>query len=303
MIDIAIVGGGAAGLSAAIYALRAGAKTQLFEQLVVGGQTSTILQLDNYPGFAHGIGGLELILAMQEQAKQFGLQIQEESVLRIEDEPTGKRLITDMGEHLARAVIIASGATPKKLGLPGEDALTGRGISYCATCDGAFFRDKAVAVVGGGNTALTDALVLAQHASVVYLVHRRDQYRAEKYLQQKIAAEPKIIPVLNATPQELLYDQSLTGLRLAIKTGGERCLEVAGCFVAIGTQPHTQCVAGLLERDAAEQIITDRQLLASRPGFFAAGDCRDTPLRQVITAAADGALAATSAVSYLLTAN
>ncbi|MDO4582291.1 MAG: thioredoxin-disulfide reductase [Bacillota bacterium] len=302
MIDIAIIGGGPAGLSAGLYAARAGMKTVLLEQFVPGGQAAQILTLENYPGFPAGIDGPALTMAIAEQAQHAGMEIEYRTVNSIRRADGGHfRLISDDGELTARAVIIASGAIPRKLGVAREKELTGRGVSYCATCDGAFFKGKRVAVVGGGDTALTDALVLANYAEKVYLIHRRDAWRGSPRLAERVQAQPKIEPLLKRTVQQLLGDDKLSGLLLRDSASGlETTIEVEGLFVAVGISPVSEFVAGLLEQNASGQIITDRKLQSSVPGIFAAGDVRDTLLRQVITAAADGALAATMAAEYLL---
>jgi len=303
MIDIAVVGCGIAGLTAALYGARGGMKTRVFEQLLPGGQAAAILKLENYPGFPQGVNGAELLASAMSQAEAAGAEISYAPVERLkpgrEDAP--HVLVTGAGELEARAVIIATGATPRKLGLSRENELTGRGVSYCATCDGALYRGKDVAVVGGGDTALTDSLVLAHYANQVYLIHRRDRFRGSPALQEKAAAIPNIALLLNRTVKELRGESRLEELLLHdVITDLERPLAVSGLFVAVGISPETQFLEGLVEMTPSGQIVTDRYLRTSAPRIYAVGDCRDTPLRQVVTAAADGAVAATSAVEDLL---
>ena len=300
--DIAIIGGGMAGLTAGLYAARDGMRTVLFEALMPGGQTMNILSLENYPGFPDGVDGATLTANTMQQAEAAGCEIRYENVREIVPANGGglHQIITDQGEHAARALILAGGATPRRLGLAREAELTGHGVSYCATCDGALFRGKRVAVVGGGNTALTDALVLARYAQRVFLIHRRDSFRGSQVLAQRVRQTPQIELLLARTVSALLGDDKLRGLRLADAAGrdaGE--LAVDGLFVAVGVSPVSAFAARYLQLRENGAIVTDARLQTSVPGVFAAGDCRDTVLRQVVTAAADGAVAAVSAAAFV----
>ncbi len=300
MLDIAIIGGGPAGLAAGLYAARGGAKAELFEALFSGGQAVKTHQIDNYPGFVDGVEGFALGAKLEQHAARFGLPIRYEQVQSLELDGPVKRIVLPGRTVEARTVILAMGAKPRTLGLPREQELTGSGVSYCATCDGAFFRDRAVAVVGGGDTAVSDALYLARFASRIYVVHRRDALRAARVLQDAAFAEEKIEFVWNSLPKTLVGEQSVSGLTVEqVKTGEARTLDVAAVFVAVGIVPETALVKDQLALDAGGAIRTDAHLATSIPGVFAAGDIRTTPLRQVVTACADGAVAATSALDYL----
>ena len=303
MIDIAIIGGGPAGLSAGLYAARGGANVVLFEELFVGGQAANTHQIDNYPGFEAGIAGSELGMKMEQQAARFGLTVRYQAIQKLELSERAHRIHTAKGVEEAKTIILAMGAAPRPLGLPCEAALTGAGISYCATCDGAFFRNRAVAVAGGGDTALSDALYLARFASKVYLIHRRDALRGSAVLQQAVFAEEKIELVWSSVVTELLGDDVLGGLTVEhVQTKETRGLDVAALFVAVGTLPRNALIKETLACDAGGYVITDAAMRTSVPGVYAAGDVRNTPLRQVVTAAADGAVAATQALEYLVTA-
>ncbi len=302
MYDIAIIGGGPAGLAAGLYAARGGAKAALFEELFAGGQAAITERIENYPGFPEGVEGPDLGMRMQEQASRFGLEFQYDTVQALELAGPVKKIITAQGMLEAKTVILCMGAKPRKLELPREEELTGLGVSYCATCDGAFFKDKAVAVVGGGDTALADAIYLARFAKKVYLVHRRDQLRGSKTLQDAVFAEANVELVWNSVPQALLGEQKLSGLRVKdVVAGTERDLDVEGLFVAIGIQPRNQLVADQLQLNSAGHIQVDAFMRTSLPGVYAAGDIRNTPLRQVVTAVADGAVAATAAMEDIAT--
>ena len=300
MIDIAIIGAGPAGLTAGLYAARGGADAMLFEEVFAGGQAAKTCQIDNYPGFEDGIEGSELGIRMERQALRFGLSIRYDPVLKLDLLYPVKRIETSGGTVEAKTVILCTGANPKKLGLPNEERLTGAGVSYCATCDGAFFRNKDVAVVGGGDTALSDALYLARFANKVTLIHRRNELRGCNALQKAAQDEPKIDMALEHVVSELQGQKLLEGLRLKhVKTGEERGFPVSGVFVAVGIEPRTDIVRGMLPLTAGGYIQTDSFMRTAVEGVFAAGDVRDTPLRQVVTAVADGAIAATTALEYL----
>jgi thioredoxin reductase (NADPH) len=297
--EVVIIGGGPAGLTAGLYTSRAGLKSLLVERGIFGGQIVNARQVDNYPGFPDSISGFELASLMHEQAIKYGLETINATVTAIK--PGGKySVITAEGNFEAEAVIIAAGSEYRKLGVPGEEELVGRGVSYCATCDGFLFRDLDVAVVGGGDTAITDALELSEHASKVYVIHRRDQLRAGQVLQQKALARPKLEPVWNTVVEEIIGDNKVSCLSLRnVKTGEITKLEVAGVFVAIGIEPNSQCFADIVELDETGLIKTDELMATSAPGIFAVGDIRKNSPRQVAGAVGDGAAAALSAFKYL----
>ncbi len=299
-IDIAIIGGGAAGLTAGIYGARANLNTVLFEEFFPGGQTSTVELIENYPGFAEGIDGNELMQAMNTQATNSGMDTRYEKIISIKKD--GEFILTNESEEEIRAksVIISTGASPRKLGLDNEEKFTGRGVHYCATCDGAFYKGKTVMVYGGGNTAVTDALVLSNYAQKVYLAYRGTSLKADKILQDKLVLNSKIETVDNTSIFALKGDKhlSLIGLKNN-ETEEVRDIEVDGVFVAIGIVPRSDFVKDILELTPTGQIITDCDLNTSVEGIFAAGDVRNSKLRQVVTAAADGALAASMAMHYI----
>lgn len=301
MLDIAIIGGGPAGLTAGLYAARAGAKCRLFESVFTGGQAAKTILVENYPGFPDGINGAVLGMSIEQQAKKFGLDIVFEHITGLELGSQVKTLKTEQTQFQAKAVIIATGANPRKLGLTDEEKLTGAGISYCATCDGAFFRNKNVAVVGGGNTAVADALYLAKLASKVYVIHRRNELRADTVLRQSALKDAKIEFVLDSVAVELMStDNMLSGVKVQnLKTQNIISLDVEGLFVAVGTIPNSDMVKGQIELADTGHIITDLNMKTSLEGVYAAGDVRSSPLKQIITAAADGAVAATKAIEYI----
>jgi thioredoxin reductase (NADPH) len=297
--EVIIIGGGPAGLTAGLYASRAGLKTLLFERGIFGGQIVNARQVDNYPGFPEGISGLDLASLMHQQATKYGLETITAEVTAIKREHNYSVTTTE-GNYEAEAIIIAAGSEYRKLGVPGEGKLMGRGVSYCATCDGLFFRNLDVAVVGGGDTAITDALELSEHASKVYIIHRRDQLRAGKVLQQLALAHPKLKPIWDTVVDEITGEDKLSGLRLRnVKTGKIINLPVAGVFVAIGLEPNSQCFAGVVELDETGHIKTNELMATSAPGIFAVGDIRKNSARQVASAVGDGATAALSAFKYL----
>jgi len=297
--DVTIIGGGPAGLTAGLYAARAGLKSLLVEQGVFGGQIVNAQLVENYPGFPEGISGTELGEFMRRQATKYGLETLNTGVSGVRaGDPY--EVSTSEGNIQAKSIIIAAGSEYRKLDVDGEERLAGRGVSYCATCDGFFFRDREVAVVGGGDTAITDALELAQHCRKVYIIHRRDQLRATKALQEKAFSHPKIEVVWDSVVDEIVGDKMLEGLRLRnVKTGQSSDLEVDGIFVAVGIKPNSQTFSQLVTLDEAGFIVTDEMMRTSAPGIFAAGDVRHNSFRQVITAAGDGAAAAMSAFKYV----
>ena len=298
--ELVIVGGGPAGLAAALYAARAGLDTVLYEEGMPGGKAATTERIENYPGFPDGIGGLELMMNMQDQARRFGARMVNVGVQGIEPGDGQFVLRTGEGDVTARAVILATGVTPRPLNVKGEAEFTGRGISFCATCDGPLFRDRVVAVVGGGDAAVEEALFLSRFARKVYLVHRRDALRATKVLQDRAFAEPKIEFLWHSVVQEVLGGRTVEALLLRdVRSGETRAVAVDGVFVYIGMEPNSRLVRGLVALDEQGYVITDEEMRTSRPGIFAAGDVRRKTLRQVVTAVADGAIAAVTAGHYL----
>ena len=296
--DVAVVGGGPAGYTAALYAARAGFSVVVFEGGVPGGQMVTTDRIENVPGIAQ-IDGVSLALAMQENAQKAGAETRYETVTSMELGTEIKTLVTSAGSFTARAVILAMGAAPRKLGLENEEKLTGRGVSYCATCDGMFFKGKTVAVIGGGDSAAADALVLSNVCEKVYLVHRRDRLRAGKAYEKPLMERENIEFVYNAAVERLLGEDSVEGLEI-LQNGTRRVLPVRGVFAAIGRVPRTDSVRGILPLDEQGYLIAGEDTKTPIPGVFAAGDVRKKPLRQIVTAAADGAVAAQAAERYLL---
>lgn len=297
--DIAIVGAGPAGLTAGLYAVRSGRSVILIEQFSPGGQAATTWQVDNYPGLPH-ISGVDLMMKIESQVREFNLQILSGQVLGM---VPGKphQLNMAAGKIKARTVILATGATPRPLSVPGEGEFRGKGVSYCATCDGAFFRGLPVAVIGGGNTALEEAEFLTRFASKVYLVHRREQFRADKVVQDRIFQNSKIEIVTPFIPREIVgQEQSVQSLKLERPDQtGRRELLVKGVFIFTGLNPQTDMVKNVLDLDEREYIITGSDLSTSVSGVFAAGDCRANQVKQIIVAAGEGARAAVMADRYL----
>jgi thioredoxin reductase (NADPH) len=298
--DVIIIGGGPAGLSAGIYTSRARLKSLLIEKGAIGGQIINAVLVENYPGFAAGISGIDLTQAMYQQATKFGLETLAEEVSGIEVKDKQKTVRTPQGDFMAGVVIIAGGSERQKLGVPGEAKYTGKGVSYCATCDGAFFRGKTVAVIGGGNSAVTEALELTKFAAKIMLVHRRNELRATKILQEKLLGDARIQVLWDSVPEEIIGDTFVTQIRLRnVKTNKETVIDVSGVFVSVGAQPATGYLKGLLNLDTVGAIVTDDKLETNVPGIFAAGDIRSGSIRQVIGAAGDGAVAAVNAGKYL----
>ena len=300
MYDIIIIGTGPAGLAAAIYGERARLSLLVIEkQPMSGGQIINTTDVDNYPGL-QGVGGFELASKLRSHADAMGAEIITAEVKEVELLGDVKRVVTEDAVYEGKTVIIATGATHRKLGVAGEEELLGAGVSYCATCDGAFFRGKEVAVIGGGDVALEDALFLSRISSKVYLIHRRDEFRGAKSLQEKVFAAENIEIIWNTVAEEVVGDGKVEALALQNRVTGETYrLSVQGVFVAVGIQPNTELFRGMMELDKSGYICAGEEGNTSIPGVFAAGDVRTKQLRQVITAAADGANAVTSVEHYL----
>ncbi len=297
--EVVIIGGGPAGLTAGLYTSRAGLRSLLVERSLFGGQIVNAPLVENYPGFPDGISGADLGSLMHQQATKYGLET-------VTAEVTGAKLgkpykiVTTEGSFEAEAIIIAAGSEYRKLGVPGEEKLLGHGVSYCATCDGFFFRQREVAVVGGGDAAITDALELVQHASKVYVIHRRDQLRAGQVLQKRALAEPKIEFIWDTVVEEIVGEALLKALKLRnVKTKKASTLEVAGVFVAVGLKPNSQLFADIVKLSETGHIVTNELMATAVPGIFAAGDIRRRSARQIASAVGDGATAALSAFNYL----
>lgn len=298
--DVVILGGGPAGFSAGIYTARGNVSTAILDVSMLGGQPSNYLELENYPGFMK-IGGFELMEKFEEHADMFGVQkfpMQEIEFIDLVSSP--KIIRTKEAEFRTKSVIIATGAKPMKLGVKGEEEFIGRGVSYCAVCDGAFYKDKVVAIVGGGNSAVEEAIYLTKFASKVYIIHRRDELRADKIIQDRAAKNEKIEFVLNSVVCEIQGQDLVNNLILKnTKTDEMFNLAVDGVFPYIGITPNVENISGQITQDKAGFIITDEAMKTSIDGVFAIGDVRNTPLRQVITAASDGAIAGVYAVKYI----
>jgi len=298
--DLVIIGGGPAGLTAGLYAARARLNVILIEKIVPGGQVITTDWVENYPGFPEGISGLDLVQKMTAQVQKFDLKIETNAVISMDLSELIKKITLSDRVITTYAIIIASGASPKKLGVPGEDTFYGKGVSACATCDGPFFKDRVVAAVGGGDTAVQESLFLTKFAKKVYLIHRRDQLRAEAILQERALANEKI---------EFLWDSVLTGIKgltdvekisvQNLKTGDTKEIAVDGCFIWVGILPNSEFFPEVVELDQYGFIIVDANMQTSVAGVYAAGDVRSTPLRQIATAVGDAAIAVFSAEHYL----
>ncbi len=300
LYDVTIIGGGPAGLTAGIYAARAALKTLLLEMGMPGGLAASTEFIENYPGFAKGVGGPELMMQMDAQARRFGTEMQSATAESIEAGEDYFTINTDEGVITTKTVILATGAQPQKLNVPGEEEFHGRGVSYCATCDGAFFKDKEVAVVGGGDSAIEEALYLTKFASKVHIIHRRGELRATKILQRRAMDNQKIILHWNSVVEKVSGEATVNEITVKdVHSEETRPLAVNGIFVYVGTRPVSDLVAELIELDEQGYIIADENMHTSRQGIFAAGDIRQKILRQVVTAVADGALAAVSAEKYI----
>ena len=299
MYDIGIIGGGTAGLTAAIYGQRAGKRTVIIEQMNFGGQITSSHKVENYPGIA-SISGSEYSMNLLDQAMKLGTETVMEKVTGVRDEGEVKVIETTGKEYPCKTVIIATGVTHRHMGIEKEIKLTGSGVSYCATCDGAFFKGRDVAVIGGGNTALQDAEFLSNYCNKVYLVHRRDEFRGDASLVEVLRGKENVEFVLSATVKDILGDFMVEGLLLNDKkTSEEIKLDVSGVFVAIGQIPQNETFSELVKLDSQGFILASEDCMTSHPGIFAAGDCRTKEVRQLTTAAADGPVAALAACKYI----
>lgn len=300
-VDIVILGGGPAGLSAALYAGRSRLETVLIEKGITGGQAFTTDFIENYPGFNEGVSGPDLTDHMRVQAENFGATIKTGYDIEAVEVADGSFTVRCQQETIeARAVIVATGADSRRLDIPGEAEFTGRGVSYCATCDGAFFKDKVIAVIGGGNTAVEEALYLTKFAGKIYLIHRREELRATKIVQERALAHDKIEMIWNSIPLEVGGEGVVKSLKIKnVKTNEVSSLSLDGVFVYIGYNPSTAFLPAGVELDDLGYIMTDERLETSIKGIFAAGDVRSNQLKQVVVAAAEGAIAAVSAEKYL----
>lgn len=300
MEDVLILGGGPAGYTAALYCARANLKTTVVEKTAPGGQMGTTDQIDNYPGFPNGVNGFDLAMEMQKGAERFGAKTRYADVTSVELNGPVKKAVTTDGVIEAKVVILATGAYPRELGLENENSLRGKGVSYCATCDGMFFKNKTVAVVGGGDTAAADAVYLAKIAKKVYLIHRRDTLRASKSYLAPLENAENVEIVWNSEVKEIFAEQKVSGIQVVNRIDqSETKLELEGLFVAIGHIPNTELFKDQIELDSNGYSIADETTKTNIEGVYAIGDLRAKPLRQIITAAADGAVAAYFAEEYL----
>ena len=301
MQDLLIVGAGPAGLSAAIYAARSGMSFTILEQMAPGGQAATTHHIENYPGFADGIGGVDLAMAMQAQAQNLGAVFAYEPVEKMELTGREKKIITAQNTYTARAVILAMGAQPRTLGLPGEEAMRGRGVSYCATCDGFFFKGKRTVIIGGGDTALQDAQYLSNLCENVTILHRRNEFRAAKRLQDKARGLSNVTMMTPYVPVSIQQKEGMVSGLIAehVETKEQKRIDCDGIFIAAGYLPQNEMVKGQVTLTEAGYIQTDARKKTNLPGVYAIGDISTTPLRQVVTACADGAVAVASAEQYL----
>lgn len=299
--DLLIIGSGPAGLAAAIYAQRAKLSTVVLEkEYISGGQVVNTYEVDNYPGLP-GINGYELGVKFREHADQLGAEFVTAEVEKIIIEETVKKVVSSAGEYQAKSLILAMGATHRELGVPGEKELAGMGVSYCATCDGAFFRGRRVAVVGGGDVAVEDAIFLARGCEKVFLIHRRNELRAAKSLQERLFACENVEVVWDTVVREISGEDHVESIRVEnLKTGEKKSMDMDGVFVAVGVIPNSQIVRGLADIDENGYILAGEDCASSVKGIFAAGDIRKKPLRQIVTAVADGANAVTAVQEYLL---
>lgn len=298
--DMVIIGGGPGGYTAALYAARAGLDVVVLERLSAGGQMALTAQIDNYPGFEEGIDGFTLGMKMQQGAERFGARTELAEVRAVKLDGSIKEVETSEGTFYGRTVVLATGASARKLGVPGEQELIGRGVNYCAACDGMFFKGKTVAVVGGGNTAAADALLLSRICQKVVVIHRRDTLRATKIYHEPLMKAENVEFRWNSQVSEFLHGEKLNGLKLKnVVSGEESVLNCDGVFISVGREPATELVRGQLDLDPAGYIVADESTATSIPGVFAVGDVRTKAVRQVVTAVADGAVAVHLAEEYL----
>ncbi|MFN2155388.1 MAG: thioredoxin-disulfide reductase [Anaerolineae bacterium] len=298
--DIIVIGGGPAGLTAALYAARASTDPLVLIGETVGGQAATSAAIENYPGFPEGVGGAALAQEMQSHAERFGAHFVFQSAIGVDFHAYPFRIRTRSKQYTAKAVIVSTGSSPRHLGAPGEREHVGHGVSYCATCDGYFFKDKPVVVVGGGNSAIDESLFMTRLVSGITIVHRRDQLRADPILQERAFDNPKISFLWDTVVEEILGQDDVSAVRIRnVKTGEITTLETAGVFIYVGHTPNTKLFEGQLELDEAGYIVTDRRQHTSVPGVFAAGDVQDPIFRQIVTAAGTGSAAAIEAVRFL----
>jgi thioredoxin reductase (NADPH) len=298
--EVIIIGGGPAGLTAGLYTSRSRFNTLLIEIGLLGGQMTTTEVIENYPGFPQGINGDELSRLMEEQAKRFGLEVVSQEVVEVKLEGERKLVKTDESTYLCEALIICTGTEYRKLGIPGEKEFTGKGVSYCATCDGAFFKDSQIVVVGGGDSALTEALFLTKFAKELTIIHRREALRGTKIYQERVLSNPKIKMLWNSVVQRIKGDSIVRSIVIKnVKTGEIDEFNTEGVFLFVGVSPRTQFLKNLITFDEAGYIVTDENCETSIKGIFAAGDCRKRLLRQIATAVGDGATAAFATEKYL----
>lgn len=300
MFDVIIIGAGPAGLTAALYAGRARLKTLILEKIAAGGQAMLTDSIENYPGFPGGIATGDLIERLSQQIKDLAVEMELNEIKKIEKGKEFRLYSDDNKEYLAKAIIIASGAEPKKINVPGEERLTGKGVSYCAICDGALFKGKQILVIGGGDKAVEEALYLKRFAKAVKLIHRRDKLRATSILRERIEKDKSIEIIWNSVVKEIRGEEKVESVIIQdVSSKKEKTLNIEGIFVAIGVVPNTEFLKGIVNLDEEGYILTDETLKTSCEGIFACGDCRRSPLKQVITACGEGAIAAVSASKYL----
>lgn len=298
--DVIIIGAGPAGLSAAIYSARSGLKTAVFERGLIGGQINVTEEVENYPGFPEALSGYELTERMHRQAEHFGTEFKDEEVTALGMEGLCKIVETSDNKYRARAVIFCTGAYPRRLNVPGEDKFTGRGVSYCATCDGALYRDKIVAVIGGGDSAIEEGIFLTHFAKKVVVIHRRDELRAQKIIQERAFKNPKMEFVWNSVVQEIRGENKVQELEVYNrKTNTVSVIPVDGVFIYVGILPNNKLMESRIDLDSAGFALTDDFMHTNVPGVYAAGDIRKKVLRQVVTATSDGAIAGWSAEKWI----
>jgi thioredoxin reductase (NADPH) len=298
--DVIIIGGGPAGLTAGLYAARSRLDVLLLEKLMPGGQAVTTSMVENYPGFEEGISGPDLMARMEQQARRFGLNVEIAQVERVTLDGERKNAVADDKQYSATALIVASGARPRLLGVPGEKELKGKGVSYCATCDGAFFRGKVVAVVGGGDSAVEEAVYLTKFAEKVFIIHRRDQLRAAQLVQERALQHDRIEVLWDSVVTRINGEQLVQSIGVKnVKTGQEYQLDVSGVFMYVGVTPSSDFFDFPIDKDAGGFLITDQNMQTSVDGIYAAGDVRSKPFRQIVNATGEGAMAAFTAEKYL----